>query len=266
MQPANFKIYNFPFMKLKNIILSGSYNKLVLISTLVILAISNLQAQTDLRLDFTQTGGNYTPSWNPVYGNFLADTAPASINNIDGLGYNFSINHVGCYDNGNAAEPLTESGFYTFGDNANDHTFTLSGLAAGTSVSLYACAAWDGNGRGGYVVFGNSGVGGVQAQTIGDPGTSPTLANFTLIGTATVDNTGILQGTLNGAGGVGSATEGQLGGVVFKITPVPETGSLALVGLGLAIFAVSFRENLQSQQFCPIQLWQKSHDREELDF
>jgi PEP-CTERM motif len=202
----------------------------------------HLNAQTDLLLDFTQTGGNYTVGWNPVYGNFLADTAPASINNIDGFGYNFSINHVGCFDNGNATESLTESGFYTFGDNANDHTFTLSGLASGESVSLYACAAWDGNGRGGYVVFGDSGAGGVQAQTLGDPGTSPTLANLTLIGTTTVDNTGIVQGTLNGAGGVGSATEGQLGGVVFVITAVPEPGTLALAGLGFASLAMMRRK------------------------
>jgi len=227
------------------------------ISAIIILAAANLPAQSSLWLDFTQTGGNYTAGWNPVYGNFLADTASAGINNIDGLGYNFSISHVACFDNGNAAEPLTESGFYTYGDNANDHTFSLSGLTAGTSVSLYSCAAWDGNGRGGYVVFGDSGAGGVQAQTIGDPGTSPTLSNLTLIGTATVDNTGILQGTLNGAGGVGSATEGQLGGVVFEITSVPEPGSPALAGLGLAIVAVSYRKNLRSHQFCPIRCRQK---------
>jgi hypothetical protein len=229
-------------MKAKHAFLSIRLMKLPLVSAATILVAANLHAQTDLLLDFTQTGGNYTSGWNPVYGNFLADTTPASINNIDGLGYNFSINHVGVYDNGNATESLTRSGFYTFGDNGNDHTFTLSGLAAGASVSLYACAAWDGNGRGGYVVFGDSGASGIQAQTIGDPGTSPTLANFTLIGTATADGTGTLQGTLNGSGGVGSATEGQLGGVVFAITTVPEPGTLALAGLGFATIAALRRK------------------------
>jgi len=243
-------------MKARSIFLSV-YRNLSVITAVSILAAANLQAQTSLLLDFTQTGGNYAAGWTPVYGNFLADTAPASINNIDGLGYNFSINHVGCFDNGNAAEPLTESGFYTFGNNANDHTFTLSGLAAGSAVSLYACAAWDGNGRGGVVVFGDSGVNGVQAQTIGDPGTSPTLANLTLIGTATVDNTGTLQGILNGAGGVGSATEGQLGGVIFEITSAPEPGTLALAGLGLVFLVVSCRKKLQPERLCPIRLKRK---------
>lgn len=210
---------------------------------MMILAATSLHAQTTLLLDFTQTGGPYTTGWNPVYGNFLADTPVANINNINGLGYNFSINNVGCYDNGIATEPLTRSGFYTFGDNTLDHTFTLNGLAAGDIVSLYACAAWDGNGRGGYLVFGNSGASGVQAQTIGDPGTTPTLANFTLIGTATADISGILQGTLNGAGGVGDASEGQVGGFVFEITSVPEPGTLALAGLGVAALVIFRRKN-----------------------
>lgn len=209
--------------------------KLALAAAIIgFVAVTNSMATIYLQLDFTQTGGAYTTGWDPVYGNFLANTPTASIANIDGLGYNFSIDNVGVYDNGNAAESLTRSGFYTFGDNANEHSFTLSGLTAGESVNLYASAAWDGNGRGGYVVFGNSGASGVQAQTIGDPGTSPTLSNLTLIGTAIVDGTGVLQGTLNGAGGVGSASEGQVGGFVFAIASVPEPGTLALVGLGAA--------------------------------
>jgi hypothetical protein len=92
-------------------------------------------------------------------------------------------------------------------------------------------------------VFGNSGVSGVQAQTIGDPGISPTLSNLTLIGTAIVDGTGVLQGTLNGSGGVGTPTEGQIGGFVFAIAPVPEPGTLALVGLGAAAMLTFRRRN-----------------------
>ena len=227
-------------MKTKLAIRTVAGMKLALAAVIIGFAgVTNSMAIIYLQLDFTQTGGPYTTGWDPVYANFLANTPTASIANIDGLGYNFSIDNVGVYDNGNAAESLTRSGFYTFDDNTLDHNFTLSGLIAGESVNLYASAAWDGNGRGGYVVFGNSGASGVQAQTIGDPGTSPTLANLTLIGTAISDASGVLQGSLNGAGGVGDASEGQLGGVIFVITPVPEPGTLALVGLGAA--AMLFR-------------------------
>jgi hypothetical protein len=208
---------------------------LIILAAVIIGAlVSTANASTFLYLDFTQTGGPYPAGWDQVYGNFLSDTPTASINNIDGLGYNFSFNHVAVYDNGVATEPLTRSGFYTFGNDANDHTFTLGGLSAGSTVTLYASAAWNGNGRGGYVVFGDTGPNGVQAQTIGDPGISPVLGNLTMIGSATAGVSGILQGTLNGAGGVGSASEGQVGGFIFAIQLVPEPATFALAGLGIA--------------------------------
>jgi hypothetical protein len=234
-----------PKSKVKtNVLPTVAGKKLCLAVTILgLLAATHAQAQIYLLLDFTGGSGAYTAGWNPVYGNFLADTPTAAINNIDGMGYNFSINHVGVYDNGNAAESLTRSGFYTFGDNTLDHTFTLNGVTTGDAVALYACAAWDGNGRGGVIVYGNTGPSGVQAQTIGDPGTSPTLANLTLIGTATADASGAVQGTLNGAGGVGSATEGQLGGVVFVIQSVPEPATLALAGFGIAAMFIFRRRD-----------------------
>ena len=165
---------------------------------------------------------------------FVGASADASITNIDGLGINFTINSVSSYDNGNNLEPLTASGFYTFGNEVNDHTFTLTGLTPGSTVQLYAVAAWDGNGRGGVIQFGGSTT---LAQTLGDPGMSPTLANFTLINTTPllVDLTGVVTGTLNGAGGVGSASEGQVGGFIVEITPpaaIPEPSSVALLTAG----------------------------------
>src|ERR1035437_4655800 len=147
---------------------------------------------TLVQLDFTHSGGPVTTGYTGVDGNFLADTATTGAT----VGaYTFSVDHVGVYDNGTGVtEPLTASGFYTFGNGNGglDHAFTLSGLNQGDVVTLYAVAAWDGNGRGGYVVFGNSGANGVEAQTIGDPGTAPTLANFTVIGTGTAGVSGIL--------------------------------------------------------------------------
>lgn len=220
----------------------------------IILAVSILiaapsQADTLLQLDFTHAGGPVTTGYTEVDGNFLANTPTAGVT----VGADaFSIDNVGVYDNGaGATEPLTASGFYTFGNGNSgfDHAFTLSGLSAGDVVKLYAVAAWDGNGRGAYVVFGDSGAGGVQAQTVGDPGTAPTLANFTLIGTATAGGSGILQGTMNGAMGVyttsngtGSAfvdtQEGQLGAFVFDIAPVPEPSTFAMLGIAGLVLCV----------------------------
>ncbi len=120
-----------------------------------LLAASSARADVYVQLDFNNTGNVVPAGWVGLTGNFLANTPTASINNINGQGYDFSIDNVGVYDNGNTLEPLTQSGFYTFGNNANDHNFTFSGLTPGETVALYACAAWDGNGRGGVIVYGN---------------------------------------------------------------------------------------------------------------
>jgi hypothetical protein len=208
-----------------------------------VLTASSSRADTLLQLDFTHSGGPVTAGYTGVNGNFLANT-PTTGATVGA--YTFSIDNVASYDNGSGAtEPLTASGFFTFGNGNSglDHAFSLSGLNPGDVVTLYAVAAWDGNGRGGYVVFGNSGANGVQAQTIPDPGTAPTLANYTVIGTGTAGGSGILQGTLNGAAGAyttanGTGTsfvdgqEGQVGAFVFDIAPVPEPSTFAMLGLG----------------------------------
>jgi hypothetical protein len=172
-----------------------------------------------VKLDFTQTGGSFTANWTPVYGNWLADTLSATATNIGGLGFDFAVEHVGSYDNGQAWESLTRSGFYTMGNNTNPHGFSLKGLPVGRMVKLYACAGWDGNARCATIVFGDSGTNGVLAQTIGSPGTSPTLANLTLIGTAMADAAGTVAGSLHGHDGVETNTEGQVGGMIFVIEP-----------------------------------------------
>ena len=173
-----------------------------------------------LALDLSQAGSATTSGWTPVYANSVADTM-VNVANVGGSGYGFTFDHVGAWDNGNGLEPLTRSGFYNYRDtlNSNTHGFSLTGLTAGQSVTLYACAGWNGNGTGGYVVFGDSGTAGKRAQTVGDPGVNPILPNLTVIGTATADGTGTVSGTLNGSGGVGSNTEGQVGAFVFLIVP-----------------------------------------------
>jgi len=170
-----------------------------------------------LKLDFIKNGGDFTSGWSPVPATHLGDTM-VNLADIGGSGYGFTFNHVATYDNNNTAQPLTRTGFYNFGRLANDHTFTLSGLKPGQPVALHACAAWDGNGAGGYVVFGDSGAAGVKAQTVDSPGAAPTLANLTYIGTATADGTGKVSGSLHGRDGVATDSEGQVGAFVFLPT------------------------------------------------
>jgi hypothetical protein len=177
--------------------------------------------RTRLYLDFTQFGGSYASTWTPVSATMLGHSQVASVNDINGLGYGFSITNVGAYDNNRPWEPLIRSGFYTVGNQTNEHNFTLTGLNAGQTVALYASAAWDGNAAGGHVIFGDSGPGGVKAQTVGEPGPVPVIGNMTLIGTAVADAAGTVTGSLHGRNGVGPAAydEGQVGGFVFAISP-----------------------------------------------
>ncbi len=175
--------------------------------------------RTRLQLDFGTDAAGSASGWTKVSANYVADTPLATATDIGGLGYSFSFSHVGAYDNNQTFEPLTRSGFYTFGNNTNDHTFTLGGLNANQTVHLYACATWDGNAAGGFVVFGDNAPNGVKAQTNGSPGSNPILANMTLIGTAVSDISGSVSGSLHGRTGVGSAIEGQVGGFIFILEP-----------------------------------------------
>ncbi len=193
-------------------------------------------AQSQFQIDFGSSGTPLTSGYTAVNANFLANTPVASGSIPASIGsgtIDFSIANVGAYSSGNVTEPLTTDGIYTFGNNTNDHTFTISGLNDGDLVTLYAVSGWDGNGRGGVINFGLSAT---QAQTLGDPGTTPTLANFTLINALPVvaGANGIVTGTLNGAGGVGSDSEGQIGGFIIEVSAqaIPEPSSVALLIAG----------------------------------
>ena len=178
--------------------------------------------RTKLKLDFTNSGGAYTANWNPVHAGLEQDTN-VDIVNVGRSPYGFTFDHVAAYNNGNSLQSLTRSGFYNVVTVETPHTaarpFALTGLDPGQTVTLHACAAWDGNAAGGYVVFGDSGASGVKVQTVGDPGNTGIQANLTMIGTAIADGTGTVTGSLHGAGGVNSSSEGQVGGFVFAIEP-----------------------------------------------
>lgn len=203
---------------------------LILAAALAISLPAARAAVITLQLDFGSSTSPVATGYTAVVGNFLSNTPTASVTNIDGTGYNFSVNNVGVFSFDSLTEPLITDGFYTFGNDTLDHTFTISGLAPGDEVAIYALAAWDGNGRGAQIVYDGSTV---QAQTIGTPGTTPTLANFTFIGSDIANGSGIVTGTLNGAGFPGApGSEGQVGGFVIQVTTVPEPTTALLVGAG----------------------------------
>jgi hypothetical protein len=189
-------------------------------------------------IDFGATGTPATSGFTTMDANFLANTPNLSATGITGTGgsatLNLSILNMGAYNSGNAAEPLITDGIYTFGNQANPHTFTLSGLGAGDLVSLYAVAGWDGNGRGATITFGGSNT---VAQFIGTPGTTPTLANFTLINptAAVADGSGNVFGNILGHDGTAN-DEGQIGGFIIVVNQavIPEPSTYALAAMGLA--------------------------------
>lgn len=206
--------------------------KPIVATALLFLAQALLTEAAVIRLDFGTPTSPVTSGYTAVTAGQLTITPVVTAPDIDGTGISFSITNIGAFTFDNAAQPLNTDGFYTIGNEANPHNFTLTGLTPGDQVTLYAIAAWDGNGRGAQVDFGGSLV---QAQIVGSPGTSPTLGNFTLIGTATADSNGIVTGSIFGAHFPdNAATEGQVGAFVFDIQPnnsIPEPATASLAAL-----------------------------------
>jgi len=97
-------------------------------------------------------------------------------------------------------------------------------------------SGWDGTGRGGYVTFGTESA---NAAVVGDPGTTPSLANFTQINSTAVaaDLSGIVSGTFLGHNGT-PGQEGQFGGLIVQVVTVPEPSTYALLAIGAAGLAL----------------------------
>ncbi|MCW1915616.1 PEP-CTERM sorting domain-containing protein [Luteolibacter sp. GHJ8] len=206
--------------------------KTLALATSLLASLTVLAEAVVLQLDFGSSTSPVATGTTAATGNFLSNTPTASVSNIEGTGITFSIENVGVFSFDNATEPLTTDGFYTFGNNENSHNFTLSGLAPGSIVTLYAVAAWDGNPRGAQVTFGGTTA---QAQVVGTPGTTPTLANYTLIGTAVANGSGVVSGFIAGAHLDDPTCEGQVGAFAFNLVPEPSSSLLGLIGLGALI-------------------------------
>jgi hypothetical protein len=168
-----------------------------------------------LQLDFAPTSGIVQPA--PAGFTKVQNAAALTVGNyafpgVAGSSYTLSFANIGSYNSANTNEPLVTDGFYSSGPNGPAY-FTLSGLPVGMQVTLYAIYAWDG-----ITKYANVFFGGTNAQIVynGDPGTSPTLANFTRIGSAVVGPTCAVSGYWQGPGGPN--TEGQVGAMVIQVT------------------------------------------------
>jgi hypothetical protein len=181
-----------------------------------------------LQLDFAPTSGTVQPA--PAGFTKVQNAAALAVGNyifpaLGGSSYTLSITNIGSYNSGNTNEPLVTDGFYSSGPNGPAY-FTLSGLPQGMIVTLYAIWAWDGSSKYANVFFG-----GTNAQIVnnGDPGTSPTLANFTKIGMAVVGSSCAVNGHWQGPGGPN--TEGQVGAMVILVADnTPPVANNILMG------------------------------------
>ncbi|MDR1304855.1 MAG: PEP-CTERM sorting domain-containing protein [Verrucomicrobiales bacterium] len=146
-----------------------------------------------------------------------------------------SNNSIGAYIN--TAVPvvnaITKEGFYF---NVNQfRPFSLSGFTEGDQISVYAISAWGGNGKAGTVTIGSETT---QALAVDFTGGLPTIDNFTLINNTpfTVGADGLLTGFFNYD--TVTAGEGDIGGLILVVTPVPEPSTWLLLAGGVSLLAV----------------------------
>lgn len=156
--------------------------------------------------------------------------------NVAGSIYSLTVSNFSQYNLNNTNEPLTTCAFYMNARNNNNNNtnpvgFVLNGIQPTLKVSLYAIYGQDGPGPSAADVF----FGGTSAQIIshGDPGQTPSLTNFTRIGSAMVGSSGAVSGYWTGPGG-SLTTAGEVGGMVFVVgtnTP-PAASNLVMNAVG----------------------------------
>jgi len=151
--------------------------------------------------DFTKVGlNNY--SWNN--GTYY------EWDYVAGTSFTLSMTNVGDWSPG--SESLASDGFYNLSATGPAY-FTLSGLPAGQTVTIYACYGWDGATRGAVMEYGG------ETNIISNPGTTanPGTATLQNLGRALVDANGSVNGRWYGQTGFDS--EGQVGAMIFDVEP-----------------------------------------------
>ena len=192
------------------------------------------------------------PSGQPIADSFQEITYGASLTNSGNvgsfaLGNGLSISFSGVFRSfgfNNASNPLTTDG-WLIDSNINGGaevdgvtpsdtaTFTLSGLTAGDTVTMYGTQGWDGDGRAAFISFGGSTFIDLAGGT-DDTGTTVALSELQLIASdILVAGSESLDGIIQNQG----RPEGQFGGFAFVVTSVPEPSSYALLA-GLAALCV----------------------------
>ena len=135
---------------------------------------------------------------------------------VGGSGYDFSMESIGAWAYGWFHKPEFNQAGETPGAE-----FTLGGLTPGQEVELYAAQGWGGDGLGAYIVYGDSGPGGVKANggaAVSNVGTS----DIARIGMATADSNGEVSGIMYSSdAGLTTVGEGQSSGFIFAISPAP---------------------------------------------
>ena len=194
--------------------------------TVIVVDPTGVNADTNLDLDFgTTTEGwpapdgftklSYGDLVNMVYGG-------TSFPDPTGIGSSLTLTftNIASWDTGvDTNYTISTDGFssYPAGFGTLPAVFTLSGLAPGQAVAVYAVYGWNGLPDAPLFNYGGQSTLVTAGITMSSPN-PPTQADFQYIGTAIATN-GVVTGTWTGPAGGGH--EGDVGGMIFSIQSIP---------------------------------------------
>ena len=174
-----------------------------------------------LNLDLAKSGDGIST---PAGFNRLnwANSNPLTFSAVSVNGSTYTVgftNLSGTYNFANY-NTIDQDGFYV--SSGVTAGFYVTGLYPGDVVTLYACWGWNGSANPGVITYG----GATNTLNVGTDITSPSTATFMQIGSAVVDGTGTVRGTWTGLSG----KEGQIGGMIFTVSP-PGSFSVSPAGI-----------------------------------